>query len=75
MTTLAAGDPALQRRMLHLRDRSLEELYDLKEDPDELTNRAADPSLEGVRSELSRKLRSWMGSIDDPLLSEWVETR
>lgn len=50
------------------RSRSSVALYDLQLDPEELENRADDPSLAGVRADLEHRLESWMGSTDDPLL-------
>ncbi len=53
----------------------LDELYDLRNDPDEtrnliLANSATPlkPELEAARRELDRRLQEWMRSIDDPLL-------
>lgn len=44
------------------------ELYDLRNDPDELTNRSADPHLEPVVGRLADELLDWMRRTDDPLL-------
>lgn len=46
-----------------------DELYDLRGDPGERTNRYNDPSAADVRDGLQRRLENWMRSIDDPLLS------
>lgn len=48
--------------------RAYEELYDLREDPQEAENVAFEPRYEGVRIDLSRQLRGWMVDTDDPLL-------
>jgi len=52
----------------HFKARDMNELYDLREDPDELKNLVNAPKLESVRAELTAKLQTWMESIDDPLL-------
>jgi choline-sulfatase len=52
----------------HFKANQMDELYDLRDDPDETKNLANAPKLEPVRNELSAKLRAWMDSIDDPLL-------
>lgn len=48
----------------------LDELYDLRKDPRELTNRYEDPACAEVRRALQGRLDDWMRSIDDPLLLE-----
>ena len=47
-----------------------DELFDLRKDPGELTNRYGETSVGGVRQELQKKLETWMRSIDDPLLRD-----
>jgi len=44
------------------------ELYDLEADPHELVNRADDPALASIKSDLMGQLDSWMRATDDPLL-------
>ncbi len=44
------------------------ELYDLADDPFELTDRAADPALADVRAGLLTALGRWMADTRDPLL-------
>lgn len=46
-----------------------EELYDLVYDPNEASNRAADPALSDVLAEMRRRLDNWMETTNDPLLS------
>ena len=36
------------------------ELYDLREDPDELSNRYADPAMDAVRRDLERRLLNFL---------------
>jgi arylsulfatase A-like enzyme len=45
-----------------------EELYDLVYDPNEACNRAADPALAEVLSDMRRRLEAWMQETGDPLL-------
>jgi uncharacterized sulfatase len=52
----------------HFKANQMDELYDLRDDPDETRNLANAPRLDSVRAELSAQLRAWMESIDDPLL-------
>ncbi len=46
--------------------RPLEELYDVKADPDEVRNLAGDPAFGGVKMELASSLSSWRQKIGDP---------
>ena len=48
--------------------RAEEELYDLKNDPNEVTNLINDPAYEDVLIELRQKLVDWMNETNDPLL-------
>ena len=56
-----------------------EELYDLKNDPNELTNLVNEQAYQEVRKKLSDILARWMKDTKDPLLkgpislSEWVK--
>ncbi|HID23486.1 MAG TPA: DUF4976 domain-containing protein [Planctomycetaceae bacterium] len=43
-----------------------EELYDLKNDPGELTNLARDPTFASAKARLRRKLDQWIAAHDDP---------
>jgi len=45
-----------------------EELYDLKNDPNEITNLINDAAYDAVLIELKQKLVSWMKETNDPLL-------
>ncbi len=46
-----------------------EELYNLKEDPEELVNLAASRQYETVRKQLRKQLVDWMEENDDPFFS------
>lgn len=52
----------------HLRPRPAEELYLLKEDPDELNNVADVPDFEGLRSRMAKALETAMRQSNDPIL-------
>ena len=43
------------------------QLYDLREDPHEWVDRAADPSLADVKEELIGALKNWQKATADPL--------
>ena len=45
------------------------QLFDLREDPWEMANRADDPSLQSIRRDLEDGLRAWQEAINDPLLA------
>lgn len=48
----------------------LDELYDLKSDPGELTNLSKDPQLREVRARLQQQLEERMKVIRDPIVRE-----
>ena len=48
-----------------------DELYNLREDPGELQNRATDTTCRSELTRLRRRLVTWMGTISDPLLNHW----
>ncbi|MCL5270562.1 MAG: pyruvate carboxylase subunit B [bacterium] len=52
-----------------------EEFYDLREDPDELINRAGDGGYAAPLGELQAALRDWMRRNDDPFLTYYRTTR
>lgn len=51
----------------HLAHRPPEELYNLRDDPDEQVNLTAVPAFDPVRAELARQLAAWQAETDDPL--------
>ncbi len=48
--------------------RPYEELYDLREDPQEADNVVHEPRYEDVRNDLAETLESWLAETDDPVL-------
>jgi arylsulfatase A-like enzyme len=64
-------DPAWRKHFdLAFGRRPAEELYELATDPDQVTNRAADPALAKVRSELADRLNRILTEAGDPRLVE-----
>ncbi|MGV9142196.1 MAG: sulfatase/phosphatase domain-containing protein, partial [Promethearchaeota archaeon] len=49
--------------------RPMEELYDLKNDPDEMHNLIDEKEYQDILYELRTRLFSWMEETNDPLLS------
>ncbi|MBX3012669.1 MAG: sulfatase-like hydrolase/transferase [Caldilineaceae bacterium] len=49
-----------------------DEFYDLRQDPGELLNLAADPSYQEAIAALRRRLVEWMEKTGDRLLNPWV---
>ena len=45
------------------------ELYDLRSDPDEMENRAADPACRAERTRLYEALREWVKTTNDPAVT------
>jgi len=56
-------NPRLAKRVRHLEYRTVEEFYDLKNDPNCLENRAADQP--GAMNNLQKQLRDWMVEYGD----------
>ncbi len=48
--------------------RAEEELYDLKNDPNENTNLIKDPAYKAILLNLRKSLKNWMENTDDPVL-------
>jgi len=68
MVEAAKTDPAIARRVAMFRYRALEELYDLKADPDCLNNLLDDPSHAERLGQMRRRLGQWMKETNDFLL-------
>ncbi len=60
-----------RRTVSALLHRPREELYDLRKDPDESRNVAADPACAGVLEDLRRRLRRWQEETKDPWLVKY----
>ncbi len=67
MVEAAKTDPAIARRVAMFRYRALEELYDLKADPDCLNNLVNDPAHAGGLEKMRNRLGQWMNQTHDPL--------
>jgi uncharacterized protein YciU (UPF0263 family) len=62
-----ADDPAVKPLFeLSFGKRPAEELYDLKTDPDQIVNLAADPAYAGVKAGLGARVDGWMRETHDP---------
>jgi hypothetical protein len=46
--------------------RHTEELYDLRSDPDQIKNLAADPAMAETKEKLSARVDAWMRETADP---------
>jgi uncharacterized sulfatase len=51
----------------HLKARGMDELYDLKADPNETVNLMKSSQAVSIRNELDAKLRAWRQTIGDPV--------
>ena len=71
----ASGDnPALAARNRHLEFRTVEEFFDLTEDPNCLRNLAESADHQSQADDLRARLRAWMVKTKDPALAAF-ETR
>ena len=62
-----ADDPAVKPLFeISFGKRPAEELYDLKSDPDQILNLAADPRFAQAKAELGAKADAWMSETNDP---------
>ncbi|PST82868.1 heparan N-sulfatase [Pedobacter yulinensis] len=62
---IAATDDAAKRLVTRVTDRPEYEFYDLKKDPYELNNLAADPARQQVISKYKKALQGWMDQQQD----------
>jgi len=74
MRMIRTGDGAWKLVRHHLAN-GLNEMYDLKNDPHEQKNLYNSPDAAKVRDQLQEKLTAWQKSIDDPILSNPLNTR
>jgi N-sulfoglucosamine sulfohydrolase len=68
MEEAAENDPAIMARIMQYRYRSLEELYDLENDPGCLVNLAESPEYRSVLDSMRGQMESNMEASGDPLL-------
>ena len=61
----AASDPRLAERVKWLSHRPAEELYDLRADPYDMKDLAADPKFADIKARLARELNAWMAQQGD----------
>ncbi len=65
--TAHAQDPAVKPLFeLSFGKRPAEELYDVKNDPDQIVNLAADTRFAPIKTELSASVDTWMQETQDP---------
>ncbi len=71
--TLKNGRPYFgKRRTADYVQRPRFELYDLKTDPDELTNLAADPEHRARLERMQAEMQAWQKATRDPWASKWT---
>ena len=74
MKSAANSDEAMAARVRHLQFRTVEEFYDLRQDPNCLVNLLDSSSKQTASAErnqieaLRRKLREWMVQVEDPAI-------
>jgi uncharacterized sulfatase len=73
MRMIRTADGAWKLVRHHLAN-GLNELYDLKNDPHEQKNLYNEPDARQIRDELQAKLTAWQKSIDDPILTNPLNT-
>ncbi len=72
MVELARKNTELAQRLILLKHRVLEELYDIQNDPDCLVNLIADPAYQKEAGHLRAMLEGWMRDTHDPALSAFL---
>jgi N-sulfoglucosamine sulfohydrolase len=73
MNELAASDPAIAKRLDLFEHRVVEELYDVEQDPDCVTNLIDDPKHAKGLAELRKTLDAWMVKTADPMVDVFRE--
>ena len=64
-------DPAITRYFhLATAKRPADELFDLKKDPQQLTNVASEPAYAAIRDRLKKELDAWQRKTGDPRATE-----
>jgi N-sulfoglucosamine sulfohydrolase len=68
MVAAAKSDPAIAQRVHHFLYRCTEEMYDIKNDPDCITNLIAEPNdhYSPRASAMTKRLWHWMKDTSDP---------
>jgi N-sulfoglucosamine sulfohydrolase len=69
MQAAAEGDPAIAARVKHFLYRTVEEFYDLQNDPDALENLIGRRDLAAEIDSLRGELAAWMARTGDPALA------
>ncbi|MDA0347356.1 MAG: sulfatase [Verrucomicrobia bacterium] len=67
--TIRSAEEPIKSAYLNMERPVRFELYDLKEDPYEFTNLAANPAVSGHLARLQKTLQSWRMETDDPMLN------
>lgn len=65
---METGDPDIIERVRMLKEREVEEFYDLHGDPGSLNNLIDSPDMKQLVSEYREELLNWMAEHDDPAL-------
>ena len=69
------GDPVVAARINHSRYRTIEELYDLEQDPNCLTNRVDNPAYRNDLEQMRKRLGNWMKKTGDRALGCFAQGR
>jgi len=67
--TIILADEPIRSAYLNMERPGRYELYDLKKDPYEFTNLAADPSHSSTLARLQKSLKAWRKETNDPMLN------
>ena len=72
MKKMAPSDKKIAARLATMDHRTVEELYDIENDPDCLINLADDPAHQAVKSRLQARLRTFMEESNDHALPAFL---